>query len=186
MTHADLPPPPDGARLRAAIALLEPHTSHPGTGPLHDPLWEMLQDGDPRHLGALREAMLRYREHPAMEALLEALAPELVLPARSLEEILLRHGPWGGGDPLVEVDRRLQKAARDRVVLEDRLRAADRDLDRMARSNNAFALVAALLAIFALAGWLGALGVWQIEWIEPAAPPPEQGGPLPKSPESAR
>ncbi|NOY26289.1 MAG: hypothetical protein GXP62_10495 [Oligoflexia bacterium] len=158
------------------MALLEPFGAHPATGPIHDPLYALIQDGeaageDVESQDALRVALARYAEHPAAAAVRAALGPSMALPVRSLSDVLSSHGPWTQDDPVDEVDLRLRQAAEQRKMFEDRLARTSDENARLARTADALALVGAVMAVGALVGWLGALGLWSIDWISPPTPP---------------
>lgn len=178
--EGDAPPVPEPAALRAALQELEPYATHPDTGAIHDPMYELLQDPDPAHARALHQALRRLRDHPAAARIRQALGPDYALPPRTLEDVLSEQGAWTHADPVYEVEHRLRSAARVRTVLEERLARQLDDNDRMARTANALAMVGALLAIFALVGWAGALGLWTIDWFEPPEPPADVVGPEPR------
>lgn len=166
----------DRQRAQAAIDLLEPHGAHPGTGALHDPLYLWLQDGEDAHLAALLRGLERQADHPAAPALRRLLdlgAP----PAPDLRAILEADGPLREEDPLREVQRRLEQHRAFREASEERALALQEERRRLARHLDAMALVAALLAVLALAGWTGALGLWRVDWMEPPVPPADGGVP---------
>lgn len=170
-------PLPARAALEQALAVLEAHTSHPDTGAIHDPLYELLSEREQGHVEALQRALLRHRHHPAVPQIRRLLGPAFTLPPRELEDVLTDHGAWTHDDPVAEVEHRLRSAAQVRAVLEERLAHQLDETDRQARTANALALVGALLTILALAGWAGALGLWTIDWFEPPAPPADVAGP---------
>ncbi len=170
----------DEARVRAAIDLLEPFATHPATGALHDPLYAWLSDRSPAHLAQWARAAARHPEHPAVEAMLFCLGMQPRAASLDLRQILAAAGPSTHDDPLVEVQARLRAAAEQRRFFEEQLQRRQAELDRLARGVDALSLVGALLAILALLGWLGALDVWTIDWIDPPVPANGDGVPLEK------
>jgi len=79
-----------------------------------------------------------------------------------------------GADLLTEVRRRLLRAREVRRVLEARIATMERHGRLLNSTANGMAAVAAFLAVFALMGWLAALGAWEIPWLEaPELPKPE-------------
>ncbi len=167
------PPPdyPSREQLAAAIAALEPYATHPDTGAIHDPLYELMQDPDTESLVAAHAALWRLKRHPAHDAIRDVLGDAFDLPPLDLREVLDQLGPSTHDDPVLEVQHRLTRAAADKRLLLDRVKVQALELDRAARTVNALSLVGALLTLFALAGWLGALDLWQIEWFTPPEPP---------------
>lgn len=168
---------PDEARVRAAIDLLEAHSTHPATGALHDPLYAWLSDRDPAHLKAWYRASLRHPEHPAVGAMMERLGLQRRAVPLDLRQILEAAGPSTHDDPLLEVQARLQSAAEQRRFFEVQLVNRQDELARLARGVDTLSLVGALLAILALVGWLGAMDVWTIDWIDPPFPSEGDGVP---------
>ena len=160
-------------RLEAALVLLEPFGAHPHTGPLHDPLYELLKGGPPDGLLAFRAALLRHGDHPAAPALRRLLEADLGLERDSLEQVLSRFGPWRHDDPVVEVAERLQRAQELRLAMEQQATAQAEQIARQSRTVDALSMVGALMAVLAIVGWLGAMDVWTIDWQSPPTPPPE-------------
>jgi hypothetical protein len=165
---------PPEAVIRQLLDRMEAFVSARGTVEIHDPLYAMLSDPDPRHLGGLSEALSDHPNHPLARELAIELSPWLVLVKASLEDVLRRDGPIPEGvDPVDEVRRRLLRAAEVRRVLEARIAGEERQGALMNNTANGMAAIAAFLAVFALMGWLAALGVWEIPWLEePQLPPP--------------
>lgn len=172
MSEQSAPPLPTPEQIRAAIALLEPHGAHPTTGALHDPLYLLLQDGDIALLNQVRGALLDHGDHPAAGAIRRVLGPSVALPPRTLALVLDQHGPWTQDDPLDELAYRLQRAADQQAALLQRLEQQSEEIVRLSRTADALALAGAILALLALAGWLGALDLWTIDWMSPPVPPP--------------
>lgn len=173
MPATPTPPMPARDRLEAALGLLEPFGAHPATGPIHDPLYELLNGGNASHLQELREALIRHRDHPVAPALRQVLGAELGLPERSLSDVLTAWGSWTFDDPVDEVEARLSRQAEQRAALQDRITRLSDENARLVRSSDALALVGAILGVLALVGWLGALDVWTIDWMTPPEPPPD-------------
>lgn len=158
--------------LEAAIAALEIHAQHPGTGALHDPVYAMLQGEDEAAaLQALGQALASGAAHPAASALRAILGEAVVLPEPSIEAVLAKHGGIGVLEPVEEVDSLLTDARETRRVLSARIDALEAQAAALGRMANGLAAVGALLAMFGLIGWLVALGRLEIAWIE--APVPE-------------
>ena len=155
--------------LEAAIAALELHAQHPGTGALHDPIYGMLQ-GDSGQLELLSAAMLAQSGHPASGALRELLGPYIEVPVPTVEAVLLRHGGVAGEDVVLQVDQMLTEADQARRVLSARVHALEAQAGALGRTANGMAAVGALIAVFGMIGWLVALGWLEIAWIEPAVP----------------
>ncbi|MCK6504643.1 hypothetical protein L6R53_14765 [Myxococcota bacterium] len=171
---ADAPPPPIPVdRLQAALSLLEPHGAHPQTGPLHDPLYELLRGGGASEVDTLRRALLRCADHPAAPALRRLLEADLGLERDTVEQVLTRFGPWRHDHVADEVAERLQRAGDLRRAMEQQATAQAEQIARLSRTVDALSLVGAVLAVLALVGWLGAMDVWTVDWMTPPQPPPE-------------
>jgi hypothetical protein len=155
--------------LEAAIAALEVHVQHPGTGALHDPIYGLLQ-GEADQLEALSVAMLDQVGHPAAAQLRELLDAYVALPVPSIEAVVARHGGLQDVEPIGEIDRMLSDAVAARGILSARVGALEADAQALGRTANGMAAVGALVAVFGIIGWLVALGWLQIAWIEPAVP----------------
>lgn len=131
-----------------------------------------MTEGEGEHRRALEEALVR-GEHPARGALVALLGDHLTLPERDLHAILAERGPVEG-DALTEVARRLDRHAEAEGVLRRRIADLERQAEQLSRLANRTTAVAAILAVVAIMGWLAALGLWDIDWLEPPAPPDDQ------------
>ena len=94
----------------------------------------------------------------------------------TLEAVLVEDGPIPADvDPVREVKRRFDRARDVRRILEERIEGLEAVHDRMVTTTNAMTSLAAIMAVFALLGWLAALGVWEIPWLDPQRiEPPEE------------
>ena len=167
---------PAKGTFEAALDVLEAHVSHPDTMALHDAIYGAAQGRRVKLLEPVALAFARHRSHPAMPALLGLLGKHLLLPERTLGQVLVEDGPMpAGADLLEEVERRFQRASQVESVL--RARVADLEVDnrRLARSSNVLAAVGGLLAVMLLLAWMVALDIVEVDWMEPPAPPePEE------------
>ena len=157
--------------LKAAIASLETHVQHPGTGALHDPIYALLKGHSGASGDAIALALEAHERHPAAEEIRRLLSGYIDAPAPSLVRVLSRHGGAPNAPPLSEVDRLLTKAGTAQAVLSARVEALEAQVGVLSRLSNAMAAAGALVAIFAIIGWLVALGVFEVSWME--APVPE-------------
>lgn len=164
-------PLPDPATVQAALDLLEPWSTEPGSLALHDAVYALGED--PAAWGRLEAACARHPRHPALAALRELLGLTGEAPRPPLAEVLATHGPLPeDGDLVGEVARRLGRAAEVRGVLEARIAQLEGETAAARRLANGVAFVGAVVAVLALLGWAAALGLWELDWIEPPAPPP--------------
>ena len=171
MSGPSLPTP---EQLRSALDRLEAFAGHVGTLALHDPLYFLLSESDPAHLAALEAALLRHPEHPLAPRLRADFSPWMAaVPEDTLEGVLHEAGPWDPTlrPPLEEVRWRLRRAQEVRQILETRIQGLEQAVHEAARTANSMAAVAALVSVVALLGWLAALGVWRIPWLEPLPTP---------------
>jgi len=157
--------------LEAALAALEPHAQHPGTGALHDPLYALLKGDDGDAVAEFALALVSQSGHPAAGTLREMLGSHVALPAPTLEAILRQYEPLAeGADPLVQADRMLWEAKEARRVLSTRVLGLETEVRSLSRTANAMAAAGAILAIFGAIGWLIAMGWLEIQWLDPAVP----------------
>ena len=168
--------PVDFEALAAILDEMEALLDHPATVPLHDPLYALLAgERDREALAAARRAvrpvLARWPDHPLAGRVRAALGLEAA-PAPDLAEVLARHGAGGEDDPVAEVERRLAEADRREAILRERVRVLEAELAGALRLSNGLAAAGALVAVFAVVGWLVALGLIPVSWIEPPAPEP--------------
>jgi AcrR family transcriptional regulator len=175
MSPANAPAPaggPDPAVVRLCLADLDPYGSHPASGALHDPLYQLLDGPDEGVMQQLRVALRAHRGHPATPRLRARLAPWLDEPPLILSEVLHEDAPLDPDvDPVAEVQRRLLAHRDTRRVLDTHIEGLEARSQALGRLADRTAAVAALLAVFALIGWLAAIGEWRLAWEEPPAVP---------------
>ena len=176
---SDLSAPPRAPltpdEVQAALDLLEPWSTEPGSLALHDAIYALGEAPAPWE--RLEAACARHPRHPALPALRERLGLGGEAAPPPLSDVLSAHGPLPeDGDLVAEVGRRLRRAAEVRGILEDRIAGLEAELGSARRLANGVAFVGAMVAVLALLGWLAALGVWELDWIEPPAPPPADAG----------
>ena len=158
--------PPE--RLQAALDVLEPYVSHPGTGAIHDPLYRLLKQAEPEALSELQRTLER-SVHPAADRIRLLLGLEAPVPD-DLAAVLQEAGLPVGADPLGALRRHLRRQAEVRGISDAHIADLGAQLRGARRLAEGVTAVAALLAIFALLGWLAALGLWEIPWGDsPAA-----------------
>lgn len=167
-----VPPPAD---LQRVLDRLDAFVHASGTIEIHDVLYRMLQEPAPAHSAALVSVLSAHPAHPLRVEIETALSPWLSETPQTLEDVLLQDGPLPDTvDPVQEVRRRLSRAREVRRVLEERIRGLERHGRMLHGTANGMAAVAAFLAVFSAMGWLAALGVWPIDWLDaPTLEPPE-------------
>ncbi len=166
---------PDPDTLRRLLDRLEPFSSHPGTIEIHDPMYFMLREPAEVHRANLTAALKAFPDHPLAAEILSAFGSTVEAAPLTLVGILAADGPIPPDvDPLREVQRRFRRHGEIRSVLEDRIQELERNHDRMITTTNAMTSLASILAVFALLGWLAALGVWEIPWLDPQEIAPEE------------
>ena len=80
------------------------------------------------------------------------------------------------GDLIAEVDRRLDKQVQHIRMLKNQIDGLECDVVRAERASNAVAALGAFSLVFGLFGWLIALGMIDVQWMD---------SPVPSSPRSA-
>ena len=159
----------DADRIQEALDALEPLSQDPGTLALHDAIYGLFEA--PSDLAPVQRVVTMRPEHPAVPIVSRVLGCALQPAPPDLAQVLAAHGPLPpDGDLTQEVSRRLTRAAEVEGVLRTQLVSLERQTRFGVRAVNALSLVAAALAIFALLGWLAALGVWEIPWSTVPAP----------------
>ncbi|MFT5684538.1 MAG: hypothetical protein ACI8RZ_005479 [Myxococcota bacterium] len=165
----------DPDTLRRLLDRLEPFSSHPGTIEIHDPLYFMLRDPSEVHLANLTAALKAFPNHPLAAEVLSAFGEAVEAGPLTLASVLAEDGPIPVDvDPIREVQRRFRRHGETRAVLDARIQELERNHDRMITTTNAMTSLAAILAMFTLLGWLAALGVWEIPWLDPQEVIPEE------------
>lgn len=168
---------PDLAAIDRLLARLEAFATHPGTLALHDPLYLMRSEDPQLHLANLSVALVAFPSHPLVPEIRTALGAGLEVEELTLASVLAADAPISPGvDPLLEVQRRLRRHAEARRILEAHIQRLQDGHDRMITTTNAMTALAAILSVFALIGWLAALGVWEIPWLDPQEIVPEEDG----------
>ena len=166
---------PDPEAIERLLARLEAFATHPGTLAIHDPLYLMRSEEPEVHLASLGAALEAFPRHPLVPEIRTALGASLGGEDLTLATVLVADGPIPPGvDPVLEVQRRLHRHAEVRRVLEARIQHLEDNHDRMVTTTNAMTALASILSVFALIGWLAALGVWEIPWLEPQEIVPEE------------
>lgn len=179
-------PLPPEALIQNILDRLDAFVSAAGTLEIHDALYAMLRERDEAMLPVLAAALSDHPDHPLRGEISVELSPWLLQRPLTLEDVLLQDGPLPPDvDPIHEVRRRLLRAQEVRRVLEARITGLERGSHLLNNTANGMAAVAAFLAVFALTGWLAALGVWQIPWLETPELPsaPEEPAPTQTPPE---
>lgn len=165
---------PDPVAIERLLARLEAFATHPGTLALHDPLYLMGSEDPEIHLANLSAAVAAFPNHPLVPEIRTALGASVHAEERTLVSVLVADGPIPPGvEPVLELQRRLRRHAESRRVLDDRIQRLEDHHDRMITTTNAMTAMASILAVFALIGWLAALGVWEIPWLDPQEIVPE-------------
>jgi hypothetical protein len=165
---------PDSATLRRLLDRLEPFSAHPGTIEIHDPLYLLLKEPSQAHLASLSAALEAFPAHPLAAEVLSVLGGAVGATELTLESVLVADGPIPRDvDPIREVQRRFRRHGEVRAVLEARIRQLEENHDRMVTTTNAMTALAAILAVFGILGWLAALGLWEIDWLDPEQIVPE-------------
>lgn len=163
---------PDRDLVRQCLDDLDPHGSHPDSGALHDPLYLLLDGPDEPTMQRLRLALRAHRSHPSTPRLRARLAPWLGEPPLVLSEVLREDAPLDPAvDPVVEVQRRLQSHREARRILDAHIEGLEARSQALGRLADRTAAAAALLAVFALVGWLAAIGEWRLVWVDPPKVP---------------
>ena len=166
---------PDPAAIERLLARLEAFATHPGTLAIHDPLYLMRSEDPQIHLASLSAALEAHPNHPMVDEIRSALGDAVEGEELTLASVLVADGPIPPGVELVlEVQRRLKRHAATRGVLQERIQRLESNHDRMLGTTNAMTAMAAILSIFGLIGWLAALGVWEIPWLDPQEIAPEE------------
>jgi len=159
----------DADRIQEALDALEPFSQDPGTHALHDAIYGLFET--PTDLSAVERVVASQPDHPGLPGVSAALGCSLQGAPPDLAQVLAAHGPLpSDGDLTREVARPLERGAEVEAVLRTQLVSLERQTRFGVRAVNALSLVAAALAIFALLGWLAALGLWEIPWSTVPAP----------------
>lgn len=163
----------DADQIQEALDALEPFSQDPGTLALHDAIYGLFEA--PSDLSAVERVVAIQPDHPGLPAVTAALGCSLEATPPDLAQVLAAHGPLPpDGDLTREVAKRLERGAEVEAVLRTQLVSLERQTRFGVRAANALSLVAAALAIFALLGWLAALGLWEIPWSTVPAPGEEE------------
>ncbi|MDG1483057.1 MAG: hypothetical protein P8R54_25930 [Myxococcota bacterium] len=166
---------PDPDILQKLLERLEPFSSHPGTIEIHDPLYFMLREPAEAHRANLTAALRLFPDHPLAAEILSVFGSTVEAAPLTLVGVLAADGPIPPDvEPVRELQRRFRRHRETRSVLEARIQELERNHDRMITTTNAMTSLAAILAMFALLGWLAALGVWEIPWLKPQEILPEE------------
>ncbi|MDP2312231.1 MAG: hypothetical protein Q8P41_04945 [Pseudomonadota bacterium] len=128
------------------------------------PLFDALVADDPQRV---RATLMTCPRHPLHDALVAWLAARGIAPpeAEGAAAALARHG-------IADVDAYVAASGAREAALARALDTARGERDLALRAANAYALVAALLAIVAIVGWFGALGGFPLPEEPPPAPTP--------------
>ncbi|MDP6933106.1 MAG: hypothetical protein QGG40_09325 [Myxococcota bacterium] len=136
---------------------------------IHDPLYRIRvdRDGEDEHLRELSAALVNHLAHPAGPALRELLDDYVQVPVPSILQVLQAHGPVPmGADPVQVLAQRLTEQDRSQHLLRERVTELEAEVSRLSGVANGLAVVGAMLAIFAVLGWLSALGWMPMQWVE--------------------
>ncbi|MES2640554.1 MAG: hypothetical protein V4850_13760 [Myxococcota bacterium] len=128
------------------------------------PLFDALVAEDPARVRDALAACPRHPLHAPIVAWLEARGvpgPDVEGPAAALA----RHG-------IVDVDAFVAAASAREAALARALEESRAERELALRAANAYALVAALLAVVAIAGWFWSLGGLPLPEEPPSTPPP--------------
>lgn len=173
-------PLPSPTLIEGLLGRLDAFVQTAGTVEIHDVLYGMLQSPSEDLIRALSVTLTAHPDHPLHREISTELSPWLVAHPLTLEDILRQDAPLVEGvSPLQEVRRRLLRARDARAILAARIERLEKQNHLLNTTANGMAAVAAFLAVFAIMGWLAALNVWIIPWLEPIEILP------PQSPESA-
>jgi len=162
--------PSERVSLQEALEILERHPAHPQTPALHDPIYLLLTDFDLAHTEELERALRTCGEHPATPELRRLLGAPPETPEIGISEVLARHGGDRDADPVEETRRRLERAEAIEATLRERMTRLEAQVSVLDRTANRMGAVGAFLLVFAILGWLAALGVWEIDWMDPPHP----------------
>ena len=164
--------------LENAIECLERFSNHPDTAAIHDPMYALLKDGGGVNEQAMLRALMAHPSHPSLVELRSILGPHLEWGPSCLGSVLEGHGAILTPDDLVaEVDRRLSAHKRTERLLRLEIDEVETKLAQSERGSNAVAALGALAMMFALFGWVIALGWIDVQWMD---------APVPASPEAAQ
>jgi len=107
-----------------------------------------------------------------LSAFLDISGPDIL-------RVLRAHGPVPeGADPVQVVAQRLADNVKSQELLLGRVSELDKEVVRLSGVANGLAVVGAMLAIFALLGWLSALGWMPMQWVESPAVPGSGSDPV--------
>jgi len=157
--------------LRSALQCLEKFSGHPDTPAIHDPIYLLLGDENKSHEKAVARALLSNPSHPAVVELRSIFDGHIEWEAPSLASVLEHHGALVESEDLVaEVGRRLDVHKKKERQLRLEIDRIEVKLVQSERAANAVAALGAFALMFALFGWMVALGWIEVQWMEVPVP----------------
>ena len=159
------------AALENALECLERFSNHPDTAAIHDPIYALLKEGGDLNEQVMLRSLMAHPAHPSSVELRAILGPYLEWSASSLGSVLEGHGVVVNPDDLVaEVDMRLTAHKKTERLLRLEIDEIESKLAQAERGSNAVAALGALALMFALFGWVIALGWMDVQWIDAPVP----------------